>query len=273
MITHEVENVGNRFLLADVRETGPHLWPRVATEILWGPDTERALYDGLLVLEGGPATRLRMFNPDGTEDFCGNGLLCAASYAWTTHLTNHEEFDLQHFGRTVPITLLINNDQVASVSSMLPPPRFDSAAIPMTAPHDSSEQAVLEIEGIPYPVYPVSVGTPHAILVVEELPDDETFFYYSPLLENHEVFPERITVDWVRALGPNMASVRIWERGVGETLGCGTGSAAIAATTFGIVHDGLLSVLSKGGEIQAEWPGDGPIQITGQPKVSLEPRD
>lgn len=241
----------------DTRETEPRAWSVLAQEVC-------GECDGLLVFEPGPTLRLRMFNPDGTEDFCGNGLLCAGAYAYRTDATTKTEFVIQHLGRDVPVSLDLAQ---GSATMLLPPPRFDAQAIPMSAPHEDDGPAVLELEDFPYPVYPVSTGTAHAVVVVDALPEDETFFRLSPILENHEVFPERATVDWVTLGSAGSLMVRIWERGVGETLGCGTGAAAIAATMLGVLHEGAVDVLSKGGALRVQWMGDGPIKVTGTPSI------
>jgi diaminopimelate epimerase len=263
--TIPVEAVGNAFLLVDERESGEQDWPSVAREVCWGADANRALCDGLLVVAPGEPVSLRMFNPDGSEDFCGNGLICLAAYARETGLAVGNDFSILHGGREIPVHL----SPYGLATITLPEPRFDPGSIPVAAPPDAKLPLELRIDGLDIAIRPVSTGTAHAVLVVDRLPEDETFISISPWLETHPLFPDRTTVDWVQPVERGRVQVRIWERGVGETLGCGTGSAAIAATTFGTLHDGDLVVASRGGELRVRWPGSGPIQVTGTAKVSL----
>jgi diaminopimelate epimerase len=267
MRTYPVEAVGNRFLLVDRRETGDEDWSRVALEVCWGDDAERALCDGLLVIDVGDPIRLRMFNPDGTEDFCGNGLLCAASYAWETCGLRRPSFEVLHLGRTVPVNLTIREEAVVSASMLLPAPQFKAKEIPMEWPHHGDAPFEARLDGFPHALRPVSTGTPHAVILVDRLPGDGEFRELSRRLENHPAFPERTTVDWVERAEAGRVRIRIWERGVGETLGCGTGAAAVAAVTHGLLHDGSLAVESKGGVLLVEWSGTGPIRVEGSAKV------
>ena len=264
MKSYPVEAVGNTFLLVDQRESGDSDWSSVALDMCWGADRSRAACDGLLVLVSGEPLRMRMFNPDGTEDFCGNGLLCTAAYAWETGAVLQTAFTIEHHGIVVPAKLDVSGGSVQRCTVLLPQPRFSAESIPVVTDHTADDPFELALPDVPYVLRPVSTGTAHAIVIAGQGVSEEEFRTWSPRIECHPVFPERTTVDWVTPLGENRVRVRTWERGVGETLGCGTGAAAVAATSFGMLHSGALDVESKGGVLRAEWPGEGPVRISGR---------
>jgi diaminopimelate epimerase len=268
MRSHPVEAVGNAFLLVDARETGHHDWAEAARTLCWGADKLRADCDGLLVVESVDPLRLRMFNPDGTEDFCGNGLLCTAAYAWESGAVRTESFVIEHGGKLIQAHVEVAGGSVCRSTVSLAAPTFVARSIPVLSPHATEEPFAVELDDVPHALWPVSTGTAHAVVFLDEPLAEREFQEWSPRIENHPSFPERTTVDWVTPQGPGRVAVRIWERGVGETLGCGTGAAAVTATSFGRLHEGSLDVQSKGGLLHVEWPGEGPIELSGTASVT-----
>lgn len=194
--------------------------------------------DGLLVF--GPDLTLRMFNPDGTEDFCGNGLRCAAWHASQQGWVD-KTFRMSHRG--VWVNAKVADDGQVSVE--LGKPSFDSSDIPLDPRIHPDELWQEDLFG--YTASTVSTGTAHTILLVDALPEDAEFFETSRRLEHAPVFPERTSVIWVARTGPFEAHLRIWERGAGETLACGTGNVAVAAV--------LTRLGGLGGEYLLHNPG------------------
>ncbi len=204
--------------------------------------------DGLLAAEpiGEGRVLLRMFNPDGTEDFCGNGLRCAAVHAHEQGWVG-DAFVIEHLGREVPVR--IGGGEVAT---RLGGATYDPVKVPLRGP---------EIFRAPLPGGRIgsvlSTGTTHTILPVGTLPDDTTFFQESPALETAEIFPDRTSVIWTQTFAPNHLRLRIWERGVGETQGCGTGSTAAAVD--------YLRAEGRGGRVRVDNPG-GTVFVTWDPQ-------
>lgn len=204
--------------------------------------------DGLLAAErlGEGRVLLRMFNPDGTEDFCGNGVRCAAVYAHRRGWVG-DSFTIEHLGREVPAE--IGNGRV---TTGLGGATYVPERVPVRGP---------EIFRAPLPGGRIgsalSTGTTHAVIPVDELPDDGTFLSESPRLEHDPIFPDRTSVIWTQALAPDHLRLRIWERGVGETQGCGTGSVAAA-----VDH---LRDLGRGGRVRVDNPG-GTVFVTVDPE-------
>lgn len=193
--------------------------------------------DGLLVI--GPSLVLRMFNPDGTEDFCGNGLRCGAwharNQAWAS-----DSMVLTHLGVRVPATV-----EGPVVSVELGTPTFDPRFVPLDVRRHPAEMWMEPFHGLRASA--VSTGTTHLVALVDELPDDDTFTRVSSQIETDPLFPERTSVLWTRRGPGREAKLRIWERGVGETLACGTGNVAVAAV--------LTRLDGRGGVFEIGNPG------------------
>jgi diaminopimelate epimerase len=193
-----------------------------------------------------------MFNPDGTEDFCGNGLRCAGLHG---HLESWvgTSFEILHGGRWVPCEI-----RAGQVSVTLPPASFEPESVPTSLP--AGQSTVAGLTG-----FAVSTGSPHFVAFVPELPDDETFFRVSRAIETAPEFPESISVMWTKVVSPHRLALRIWERGVGETLGCGTGSVAAAAVWARQARSsGKIQVDNPGGPVAVEMR-DGEIVSTTSP--------
>lgn len=260
----KLQAIGNDFALLHADEIGGYDGSGLAVVLC-----ERRFgigADGLLVLgrDGDRDLRLTMFNPDGSEDFCGNGLRCAA---WHAKLQGWVEgtFRIEHGGRSVPAavfadeTIEVEIGMASSAPSDVPIDRtselFDA---PLTALMPGERPATAD-----WRLSSISTGSTHTVIATPELPDDELFFRYGPLLEHHSLFPERTSVIWMKETGDSRVSIRIWERGAGETLGCGTGSAAAASVYLRTKGTGgTVEVVSKGGAVQVGMEAwHGPIRL------------
>ena len=207
--------------------------------------------DGLLTLQMAEGTlAVRMFNPDGTEDFCGNGLRCAAQHAfnegWVT-----ESFNMVHRGQLVPTS--IADGKVSTVIGV-------ADYTPEKVPHKNGELFNQTVwsgmdSGMPLSLFgsALTTGSTHVVIPTFALPDDDGFRSISSKIEVDPLFPERTSVIWSHELEPMKLEIRIWERGVGETQGCGTGSSA-AATDY-------LRRKSQGGTVEVINPG-GTVYVT-----------
>ncbi len=217
----KLETVGNDFVLVDRGEIGEADWGQMAIELCARRYSVGS--DGLIVIwrENGQI-HLRFFNPDGTEDFCGNGIRCAAWYAYRQGWAGLE-FDISQLGKTLSMVV----DPIGRVKAYMPAASYDAAEIPTLFGREMIEVSVQGVRGTA-----LTTGSAHFIVFCDELPSDEDFFRLGPLIEQDPVFPERVSVMWVRADSDRRLSMRIWERGVGETLGCGTGATACASVWF-----------------------------------------
>jgi len=264
----KVEAGGNDLVLVDARSDPLRDAPSLAACLC---DRHRGVGgDGLLVLErnGSGAPFLRMFNPDSTEDFCGNGLRCAAAYLLEPGEARERDLVLfspqgRHEARVRPL-----GNGAFDVEVELIVPRFDPEKIPVRLPGPRVLACPLEVAGRTFAVSCVSTGTAHTAIFSPSEIEESLFQEISPLIERHAVFPERTSVLWCRAEGPGRIRMRIWERGVGETLSCGTGVAAavVIGRTLGITGD-RAEVVMKGGRMTGEWHGEGPARVAGPARI------
>ncbi len=274
----KMQAVGNDFVVVEEGE-----WPE---ETNWAEQSLRLCDrhfgiggDGLLVVAPSEAAdaRMRMFNPDGTEDMCGNGLRCVALLA-------HQRGMLQDSGtiETIVGVRLISIDTLVSPAEVVAEmgvPLFAPQDLPAIVPADRKNvlDYPLTVEGCgEFQVSTVNTGSTHTVLWVDELPDDSLFFMASRGIETHPLFPERTSVLWAKVLSNGrsgqapLLQIRIWERGAGETLGCGTGACAVAALALaqGKVIGDSVAVRSKGGVLRISARGIGsPLQMTGTAEI------
>jgi diaminopimelate epimerase len=254
----KMQGVGNHFVVIDGREGPPRDWKALAPMLCAARFGIGA--DGLLVVApSGDRARMVMVNPDGSEDFCGNGLRCVARF-----VSRERDADLVIDTLAGPRQAVVrfDLDGRCTVAVDMGQPSFDPADVPARIP-----QAIgypLPVDGQDYEATTLSTGTAHTILFVDELPGDIEFFEVSPRIEHHPFFPERTSLMWTKVEGPNRLRLRIWERGAGETWGCGSGAcaAAVAAIRQGLVAS-PVTVASKGGELRIEWSEGGRIRMTG----------
>lgn len=262
----KVQSLGNDFVLVRAEEVAGLDLPALAIRLC-----ERRFgvgSDGLLVSEVASRIliRQRMFNPDGTEDFCGNGLRCTARRALDLGEVA-DAFEFEHLGRVIPARGLADG----RIETALPPADWSPEGVPTTLNRPWFDLPI-EVEGWTGRVSVLSTGSAHLVAFVERLPDDALFESVSPRLEHHEAFPERVSVMWAENPSPGTLRLRVWERGVGETLACGTGSAATAcAYARKTGHLGQVKVVNPGGELVFDMDGwEGPLRAAGAASVVFE---
>ena len=264
----KVQAIGNDFPLVRLEDVPAADLPTVAiamSDRRFGIGGDGLLAFGLI--EGKPT--LRMFNPDGTEDFCGNGLRAATRWAFDRGLIPPQA-TLLHRGKEIAVSV-----DGPSVATTIPPASYEPREIPMLGPErfDAEVWAGME-SGMPLVVRgsALTTGSTHVVLPTAALPADENFRDVSRLIEHDAKFPDRTSVIWSQRESERALATRIWERGVGETLGCGTGSAAAAvdhARRWGL--SGEIAVRNPGGTITVRldrW--NAPITIVGEASVVYE---
>ncbi len=221
--------------------------------------------DGLLIANlSAEEISMRTFNADGTPDFCMNGLHCLASYLFEEKKINQMGV-IEQLRRRIQVKAANNG----FVSSLIPAASFAPSEVPLRKGLPEFFMVPISVLGSELVVSALSTGTSHTVVVDDFLPEEERFIEVSKALENHPFFPERTSVVWVAAQDEHHLKIRIWERGVGETFGCGTGSAAVAAVWSRCKNvQGDFEVSSIGGStiVNLEhW--DQPIWITTKPQL------
>ena len=254
----KMEGCGNDYVYIDgAEENVPHT-----------PDLVRRLSDrhfgvggdGVIFINPSDTAdfEMEMWNADGTRgEMCGNGIRCVAKYVYDTGLTDRTVFTVESFGKVKTLTVHLSGGTVDTVDVDMGAASFAPAEIPVVTDLERFEAQPVEAGGNTYPVTCVSMGNPHAVIFLDEtfpLPGTELadlpLETLGPLFENHALFPKRINTEFVRVDGPDVLSLRVWERGTGETLCCGTGCCAAAAAAMSAGRTGQkVTVRTKGGTV------------------------
>ena len=210
--------------------------------------------------------RMRMFNNDGSEsEMCGNGIRCVAAYCHDRGLTDKTEFDIESGGAIKPMVLTLDaRGRTAAVRVDMGEPVTDGKHIPSLFTGDPVCMQPLTALGGTWPVTLVNMGNPHAVIFVDD-PDQAPVTTVGPLLECDPMFPNKCNIEFVRVLNRGHIRMRVWERGAGETLACGTGACGsmVAAVLNGLI-DRKAVVSLRGGDLTVEWSAqDGHVYMTG----------
>jgi diaminopimelate epimerase len=226
--------------------------------------------DGLLLLDrpdeaatsAGAAIRMRMWNPDSTEDMCGNGLRCIARLAHERGYAG-QEFVVQTLAGLRHVA--IEQDKLVRVAMGQPNFRLDEVPVLI---NDAIEYSLPVGDTFIHHATTLSTGSTHTVIFAQDEVSEEDFARLSPQIENHPWFTQRTSVMWAHVVARDELQLRIWERGVGETLACGTGACAtaVAAQVTGRCNENL-TVRSRGGALQIWWKRGHDITMTGSAQI------
>ncbi len=223
--------------------------------------------DGLVLI--GPSevadARMRMFNADGSEsEMCGNAIRCVAKFVSDRGIVRKPELKIET-GRGVLTMQLFTgaSGKVEQVTVNMGTPILESARIPTTLAGDPPTNAKLDVAGMTIDVTCVSMGNPHCVTFVDEVNDDWVL-RVGPQIERHPAFPRRVNAEFIQVVSRDEFIMRVWERGSGETLACGTGAcaSAVAGVLTGRTHRTVTAHL-RGGDLKLEWSASGDIFMTG----------
>ena len=222
--------------------------------------------DGLVLIGASQCADLsmRMFNADGSEgEMCGNAVRCIGKYAYERGLVRRETMTLQTRAGVKTLRLTVEDGRVSRVRVDMGAPILDGPSIPALLGEGRIVRRPLEAGGRAFEVTCVSMGNPHAVIFLHEDVDAFDVGRYGPLLERHAAFPNRTNVEFAALVAPGRIRMRVWERGSGMTLACGTGACAtaVAASLCGLTGERSTLVLD-GGELDVEWSG-GTVYMTG----------
>ena len=224
--------------------------------------------DGVILLHPGVAAPFRfdLTNADGSSaEMSGNGLRCLAAYLRERGRLDVDEVDVETPAGLRHVTVHLDGSRVTRATVEMGTPNFTKAAIPMFGPAWETflSQPFDVGGGLTFPASALSMGNPHLVVFVDEDPDRYHLEHIGPALEHHELFPERTNVELVR-VGDGDVRVRVWERGVGETLACGTGACAVvvAANEAGLTAP-EVTLSFRGGPLHVERCEDGRVLLGG----------
>lgn len=263
----KLHGTGNDFVLVDARSLERD-WSALARAIC---DRHFGVgADGLILAASSQraGVRMRVFNADGSEaEMSGNGMRCLVKFAVDGGIVTPkgDEFDVETGAGVMRVRITSERGRVTSVRESMGAPRLDPREIPVAidAPPPIKEFE-LQVGGHALTITPVSMGNPHAVYFQHGPVADYPLQAVGPLMERHPLFPNRTNFEVVRVLSRGRAEMRVWERGVGETLSCGSGASAVmvAARLLDVV-DNTMELTVPGGVLQLEWPGEGDVILTG----------
>lgn len=229
--------------------------------------------DGLiLILPSDEADfRMRIFNPDESEsNMCGNGMRCCAKYVYEHGLTDKTDLTFETLAGIIKPKLTVEDGEVTSVSVDMGEPRLARKDVPMTG-EPADEPAIdveLDVDGEIVRVTAVSMGNPHCIQFVDSV-EEAPVLTMGPKIEYHPAFPNRTNVEFIEIVDREHVKMRVWERGAGETLACGTGaSATCVACVLNDLTERSIEVQLLGGTLQIDWRDDNHVFMTG-PAVEI----
>lgn len=215
---------------------------------------------------------MRMYNADGSRgEMCGNGIRCVAKYVYDYGLTDQTSISVETLGGIKYLDLTVEHGKVSLVKVDMGTPILEPSRIPVAASGTRVVDEPLEVEGKVYHMTCVSMGNPHAVIFMDDVAglDLEKI---GPSFENHERFPNRVNTEFVKVLDQNTVEMRVWERGSGETLACGTGACAVAVASIlnGYTED-QVTVRLLGGDLEIFWDrAEDKVYMTGPAKVVFD---
>lgn len=224
--------------------------------------------DGLILIKPSETAdfEMAMYNADGSRgEMCGNGIRCVAKYVYDYGLTEKTQISVETLAGIKYLDLTVENGKVSQVKVNMGAPCLTAAEIPVLADTRQVISEPIEAAGTVYTMTAVSMGNPHCVIFLEEDVRKLDLASLGPVFENHPRFPKRINTEFVNVLDENTLRMRVWERGSGETLACGTGACAtaVAAIVNGRTqHE--VTVQLTGGNLNIAWEGgDAPVYMTG----------
>ena len=230
--------------------------------------------DGLILICSSDVAdfRMKMYNADGSEgNMCGNGVRCIAKYVYDKGLTDKTNIALETKSGIKYLELTVEEGKVASVKVNMGAPILKPADIPVKSDKDLFIDEKLEVAGRDYKVTCVSMGNPHAVTFVEDTASLE-IEKIGPEFENHPAFPDRVNTEFVQIISRKEVNMRVWERGSGETLACGTGTCAtVVACVLNDKTDDEVLVHLLGGDLLIKYDRENDtVWMTGPAAIVFE---
>ncbi len=271
----KMEGTGNDFIVVDVRDdlAGEYRWLELA--VRWCDRHFGIGADGLLLVHHSERAdvRMRILNPDGSEaEMCGNGIRCLAKFLVDSgrHASPDNRLEVETVAGVKSLEYTQGADGGTLVIVNMGPPILDPAAIPVSPTVDIGEKEParisLNVDGVGLTATLISMGNPHAVAFVDEPVSEFPLDRIGPLVEQNDAFPSRTNFEVARRRDDGI-EMRVWERGVGETMACGTGVCAVAvANRLSVDGTGSQRVHLPGGTVIVDWDGSGDVFLTGPAK-------
>ena len=215
---------------------------------------------------------MKMYNADGSRgEMCGNGIRCVGKYVYDYGLTDQTEISVETLGGIKYLSLMVENGKVSQVKVDMGSPIFVPEQIPVKAGKLDAVDVPIDVDGKEYRMTCISMGNPHAVVYMDEIKELE-IEKIGPKFEHHPCFPNRVNTEFAHVLNRQTVEMRVWERGSGETLACGTGACAVAvASMVNGLTDDSVTVRLLGGDLKIEWAREkNVVYMTGPASVVFD---
>lgn len=230
--------------------------------------------DGLILIRPSEVAdfRMTMFNADGSEsEMCGNGIRCVGKYVYDYGLTDKTEVSVETLAGIKYLKFIIKDGKVDMVTVNMGEPILKPELVPVVGEGDAVIDSPIEVAGKEYKMTCVSMGNPHSVVFVDDV-DNFPLHEVGPLFEHHKAFTRRVNAEFCQVIDRTHAKMRVWERGTGETLACGTGTCATAVACIlnGKTEDEMTITL-LGGDLIIRWDREkNVIYMTGPARVVFD---
>lgn len=215
---------------------------------------------------------MEMYNMDGSRsEMCGNGIRCVAKFVYDKGLTDKTSLSIVSCGKIKYIDLTVEDGKVSLVKVNMGAPILEAAQVPVVSEKEQVIDEAIEVEGKEYKMTCVSMGNPHAIVFMDNVADLQ-IEKIGPFFENHDRFPNRTNTEFIKIIDDHTVEMRVWERGSGETLACGTGACAtvVACVLNGLTGD-EVTVKLLGGDLHIKWDREeNLVYMTGPAEIVFE---
>lgn len=215
---------------------------------------------------------MEMYNMDGSRsEMCGNGIRCVAKFVYDKGLTDKTSLSIVSCGKIKYIDLTVENGKVSLVKVNMGAPVLKAAEVPVVSENEQVVDEAIEVGGKEYKMTCVSMGNPHAIVFMDNVANLQ-IEKIGPSFENHVRFPNRTNTEFIKVLDDRTVEMRVWERGTGETLACGTGAcAAVVACVLNGLTEDEVTVKLLGGNLQIKWDREeNLVYMTGPAEIVFE---
>ena len=221
--------------------------------------------DGLIIIKPSDIAdfEMVMYNADGSRaQMCGNGIRCVAKYVYDNGLTDKKRISVVSMGAVKYIDINVENGVAVSARVDMGKPVFKAKDIPVMCDKETAVNEKITVNGEEYKMTCVSMGNPHAVIFTDIPVSELELEKIGPAFEHHPAFPERVNAEFVNIKGRKNLDMRVWERGTGETLACGTGAcASVAAAVINGLADNEVTVHLRGGVLEISWNGSGDSSV------------
>ena len=253
----KMHGLGNDYLMVDAMKGGP---PEAKLSAIANALSDRHFgigSDGLILVEPSRVAdfKMRIFNSDGSEaEMCGNGVRLFAKFVYERGYTRQRDLEIETLAGIIRSRLRISGGEVTDVRVDMGEPRLRRSDMPMKGPDQDRVVAErIRVLGQRYEITAVSMGNPHCVLFVDNV-DKARVGEIGPAIERHDLFPKRTNVEFAQIVGEGQIKMRVWERGAGETLACGTGaSAVVVASVLNGLSARKATVHLRGGDLKVHW--------------------